>query len=66
MKRVQIILSFQNGKLIVNPNYEEEQAEKERERYFKSKMTRSDFFDGYIKAFGADSRLLIFPIQMVF
>jgi hypothetical protein len=56
---------IQNGKLIVNPNYEEEQAEKERERILNLSMTRSDFFDGTIKAFGADSDDLLISIQMV-
>ena len=56
---------IQDGKLIVNPNYEEEQAEKERERIFNLSMTRSDFFDGTIKAFGTDSDDLLISIQMV-
>ena len=41
-----------DGELVLNPNWEEEQAEKERERLDALFMTRSDFFDGFIMAFG--------------
>ena len=39
------------GGLILNPDWEEEQARKERERLNALFMTRSDFFDGFILAF---------------
>ena len=41
----------EDGKLVLNPNWEEEQAEKERQRLDALFMTRSDFFDGFILAF---------------
>ena len=40
-----------DGELVLNPNWEEEQAQKERERLNALYMTRSDFFDGFIMAF---------------
>lgn len=43
-----------NGRLTLNPNYEQEQAEKEAARIHELYMTRSDFFDGMIEAFGID------------
>lgn len=42
----------EDGELILNPNWEEEKARKERERLDALYMTRSDFFDGFIMAFG--------------
>lgn len=45
--------------------YEAELAEKERERIQELSMTRSDFFDGTIKAFGADSEDLLKSIEYV-
>ena len=50
---------------VINPNYEQEQAEKEHERIQALSMTRSDFFDGTIKAFGADEDDLLTAIQIV-
>jgi len=44
---------------------EEEQAQEEKERILALSMTRSDFFDGTIKAFGADSEDLLVAIQGV-
>lgn len=41
----------ESGELVLNPNCEEEKAEKERERIQQLYMTRSDFFDGFILAF---------------
>lgn len=41
-----------DGKLVLNPDWEEEQQRKERERLDALFMTRSDFFDGFIMAFG--------------
>lgn len=43
-----------NGELVLNPNYEAQKAQEERERNKELSMTRSDFFDATIKAFGAD------------
>lgn len=44
------------GKILkkTSDEYEQEQILKEKERIFELSMTRSDFFDGTIKAFGAD------------
>lgn len=55
----------ENGELVRNPNYETEQEQKEYERIQALSMTRSDFFDGTIKAFGADSEDLLVAIQSV-
>lgn len=43
---------IQDGVLILNPDYENEEAQKELERIKELFMTRSDFFDGTIRAFG--------------
>jgi hypothetical protein len=56
---------FQDGEIILNPNYEQEQAQKEHQRIMELSMTRSDFFDGTIKAFGADSDDLLVAVQAV-
>lgn len=40
-----------DNELVLNPNWEEEQVRKERERLDALFMTRSDFFDGFIMAF---------------
>lgn len=40
-----------DGELVLNPDWEEEKAKKERERLDALYMTRSDFFDGFIMAF---------------
>ena len=40
-----------DGELVLNPDWEEEQRQKERERLDALYMTRSDFFDGFIMAF---------------
>ena len=55
----------ENNELILNPHYEEEQAQKEQERIQALYMTRSDFFDGTIKAFGLDSEDLYLVIENV-
>lgn len=55
----------ENGILVLNPNYEQEEAQKEAERILALSMTRSDFFDGTIKAFGADSDDLLIAIESV-
>ena len=44
---------------------EEQKAQEEKERILALSMTRSDFFDGTIKAFGADSEDLLVAIQGV-
>lgn len=46
---------YADGEIILNPNYEEEQAQLEKARIQELCMTRSDFFDATIKAFGADA-----------
>ena len=47
----------------VDPDYEEKQRQKEKARIMELSMTRSDFFDGTIKAFGADDTALFTIIQ---
>ena len=53
----------QNGALVLNPDYEAKKAQKERERIQELFMTRSDFFDATIKAFGADEDDLLIAIS---
>ena len=43
---------IEEGELVLNPDYEKEEKQKERERLDALSMTRSDFFDGMIMAFG--------------
>ena len=52
-----------DGEPTINPNYEEEQAQKERERIQELFMTRSDFFDGTILAWGVGQDELLVLIQ---
>ena len=40
--------------MVLNPDYEAQKAQEEAERIKELSMTRSDFFDATIKAFGAD------------
>ena len=54
-----------DGEPIVDPDYEEKQRQKEKARIQELSMTRSDFFDGTIKAFGADDTALLQIIQAV-
>lgn len=54
-----------NDELVLNPEWEEEQAQKERERLYTLCMTRSDFFDGMIMAFGLDSKELRVIVENV-
>lgn len=55
-----------NGQVVDNrEEYEAELVEQERERIQSLSMTRSDFFDGTIKAFGADSEDLLKAIEYV-
>ena len=49
--------------VVENPNYEEEQAQKEHERIQELFMTRSDFFDGTIMAWGVGQDELLVIIQ---
>lgn len=55
--------TYFDGEIVPDPNYEEKLALKEKERIGKLSMTRSDFFDGTIKAFGADSDELLIVIE---
>ena len=41
-----------NGELVLNPNYEQEQSQKERERLNNLSMTRGDVFEALILAKG--------------
>lgn len=49
--------------VVENPNYEEEQAAKEKARIQELSMTRSDFFDGTIRAWGLGQNELLVLIQ---
>ena len=51
--------------IVLDPDYEEKQAQKEQERINALSMTRSDFFDGTIKAFGTDSDDLLIIIKNI-
>ena len=50
---------------VIDPDWDEKQQQKEQARIQSLFMTRSDFFDGTIKAFGADSDDLLVAIQTV-
>lgn len=52
-----------NGELVLNPDYEAQKAQEEHERIQELFMTRSDFFDATIKAFGADEDDLLIAIS---
>ena len=54
-----------NGELVLNPDWEEEKKRRERERLDALSMTRSDFFDGMIMAFGLDSKELRIVIENI-
>ena len=54
-----------DGELVLNPNWEEEKKRRERERLDNLFMTRSDFFDGMIMAFGLDSKELRVIVENV-
>jgi pyoverdine/dityrosine biosynthesis protein Dit1 len=43
---------YQDGQIVENPNYEEEQAQKERERIALLSITRGDVFRGLLQAKG--------------
>ncbi len=51
-KRDKLLYIWNGTKIIPNPNYEADKQAQERERYNSLYMTRSDFFDGMIMAFG--------------
>jgi hypothetical protein len=48
-----------DGELVLNPNWEEEKQEQEKARILELSMTRSDFFDNTIKAWGTDDEDLL-------
>ena len=54
---------YQDGEIVLNPNYEAEQEQKEKERIQELSMTRSDFFDGTIMAWGIGQDELLVLIQ---
>lgn len=54
-----------DGELILNTDWEEEKKRRERERLDNLFMTRSDFFDGMIMAFGLDSKELRVIVENV-
>ena len=56
---------IEEGELILNSDWEEEQKQKEHERIQTLSMTRSDFFDGMIMAFGLDSKELRVIVENV-
>lgn len=43
-----------NGELVLNPSYEQEQQAKEQAHIQSLSVSKSDFFDGMIRAFGLD------------
>lgn len=54
---------YKDGEIILNPNYEAEKAQKEKERIQELFMTRSDFFDGTIDAWGVGEDELLLLVQ---
>ena len=56
---------IQDDKPVLNPNYEIEQQELEKARIQGLSMTRSDFFDGTIRAFGLGKNELQIAIESV-
>lgn len=61
IEEVDIDYQLYNGEYLTPEQIEE----KERERLNELSMTRSDFFDGTIKAFGTDSDELLVAVQAV-
>ncbi|MBO6180802.1 hypothetical protein J6O86_03855 [bacterium] len=57
--------TYFEGEIIPDTHYEEKQAKKEQERINRLSMTRSDFFDGTIKAFGIDGNDLLIIIENI-
>lgn len=56
---------YQDGAIVVNPNYEDEKALEEHNRIQELSMTKSDFFDATIKAFGMTKEALQVVISRV-
>lgn len=56
---------YQDGEIILDPEYEAKQTLKEKERIQELSMTRSDFFDGMIMAFNLGSKELRDIIEQV-
>jgi hypothetical protein len=56
---------YNNGNIELNPDYEDEKALIEHARIQELSMTRSDFFDGTIKAFGMTKEALQVVISKV-
>lgn len=56
---------YQDDAIVINPNYEDEKALEEHHRIQELSMTRSDFFDGTIKAFGMTKEALQVVISRV-
>lgn len=54
---------YKDGEIVINENYEQEQLEKEKSRIQELSMTRSDFFDGTIMAWGIGQDELLVLIQ---
>ncbi len=57
--------TYFEDEIIPDIHYEEKQKQKEQERINALSMTRSDFFDGTIKAFGADGNDLLVVIENI-
>ena len=55
--------TYKDGEIVLNENYEQEQQEKEKARIQELSMTRSDFFDGTIMAWGIGQDELLVLIQ---
>jgi len=56
---------YSEGEIIIDKDYEEKQTQKEHLRIQNLSMTRSDFFDGTIKAFGKDCDELLTIIENI-
>ena len=54
---------YKDGNIVINENYEQEQLEKEKARIQELSMTRSDFFDGTIMAWGVGQDELLVLIK---
>lgn len=54
---------YQDGEIVLNPNYEAEQELKEKERIAQLNMTRGDFIEGLILALGKDESDVIALIE---
>lgn len=54
---------WDGSEVVIDPDYEAKQAQKEKERINELSMTRSDFFDGTIMAWGVGQDELLVLIQ---